>query len=212
MLDDESVLSGVKDIRLFGFKVMVERVAEKTGSIIIVPDMAKNLLWQIGRVVVVGDGRQPDGKIEEPLVNTGDLVYFQTNAVIAAAQGYERGSEFYLNLHQGDLLARLAANTINYDNFEPLGRWVLVEPFSDKNPGGILLPDTATEQVMRFRVAKLGSRVGLPIAPGQEVILNTGRVCPLGIPKLDLVTGEIRAKPFAYVDRDFVMGTVGDAS
>lgn len=189
---------------------MVERVTERAGSII-VPDIAQgSMLWQIGRVTCVGDGRVGD-RIEEPLVQVGELVYFQTNMAMAASQSYERNKESYLNLHQGDLVARLRDNSVEYSYFEPLGRWVLVEPFLREEDSLLVLPETATAgRAVYFRVAKFGSRVDLPLTKGQEVVLNTGRVCPIFIKHLDLATGDSKLREFSYVDRDYVLGTVGE--
>lgn len=200
----------MQNIRLFGFRVMVERVTERAGSII-VPDIAQgSMLWQIGRVVSVGDGKVGD-KVEEPLVEVGNLVYFQSNMAMAASQQYERNKESYLNLHQGDLVARLNDNSVEYGHFEPLGRWILVEPFLREEESLLIMPDTATTcRAVYFRVAKFGSRVNLPLVKGQEVILNTGRVCPIFIKHLDLATGESKLREFSYVDRDYVLGTVGE--
>ena len=75
-------------VKLFGFRVTVEKVEERVGRIV-VPEN-RQVLYQIGRVVCVGDCMQPDGTKEESLVALGDLVYFQTNAMMAAYQQYER--------------------------------------------------------------------------------------------------------------------------
>lgn len=194
-------------VKLFGFRVSVERVEERVGHII-VPEN-RQIIYQIGRVVCVGDGRQPDGTTEESLVQLGDLVYFQTNAVMAANQQYERDGKPYLNLHQGDLIGRLSSNVVRYENFEPLGRWVLAEPFIRQSPSGILLPETAKQGTfLYFRVAKVGDRAKIDVHPGQEVILNTGRVSTLFMNRLDILSAEDKMTELVYVDRDFVLGTV----
>lgn len=197
-------------LKLFGFRVLVEQVKERTGRIV-VPENA-NIIFAIGRIVAVGDGAQPNGTKEEAVVNLGDIVYFQTNAMLAATQNYQFEGKHYLNLHQGDLLGRLSDTNVCYENFEPLGRWVMVQPFQRTAPGGILLPETANDaDFTYFRVAKLGSRVKLDIKEGQEVIVNTGRISPIRINKLDLAAAETRLTDYGLLDRDFVLGAVEDA-
>ncbi len=196
-------------VKLFGFRVTVEKVEERVGRIV-VPEN-RQVLYQIGRVVCVGDCTQPDGTKEESLVALGDLVYFQTNAMMAAYQQYERDGKSYLNLHQGDLIARLSSNVIRYENFEPLGRWIIAEPFVRQTASGILLPDTAKQTGhLFFKAVKIGSRAKIEVQPDQEVILNTGRINTLFMNRLDIANGEDKLTELVYVDRDFVLGTVGE--
>lgn len=199
-------------INLFGFRALVEKVDERVGRIL-VPEN-RQMLYQIGRVVCVGNGIQPNGTTEKSVVAVGDLVYFQVNLTMAANQQYELGGKPYLNLHQGDLIGRLASNTVSYENFTPLGRWVLARPFLRENESGIILPATAAKDAkfVYFRVAKLGDRVNLDIKPGQEIMLNTGRLCPIFINELDIIKGEVALSEFGYIDRDFILGAVEEGA
>ena len=194
-------------VKLFGFRVLIERVPEKTGTIL-VPE-TRQTIHQLGRVVVVGDCKCPDGTQEESLVAVGDLVYFQTNAVLAQGQAYEANGQSYLNLHQGDLIARLTSTEICYPNFEPLGRWVLIEPFVRNESSIIVLPTAAKENpsFVYFKIAKLGSRTKLEAKVGHEVIINAGRCNAVFISKSPSQLTEAPGE-YGYIDRDFVLGVI----
>lgn len=199
----------MSNIRLFGFRVLVERVPEKTGRII-TPDNAE-VMYKVGRVVVVGDGKQPNGTVEEPLVKVGDLVWFQVNAVLAANQQYMMGNNPLINLHQGDLLCRLHSPESFYSNMEPLGRWVFVEPFTRQEDTLIALPAASAagnSEFVYFRVSKLGSRVDLPIKPKQEILLNTGRIGAVLLRRNPIEDDFV---DLGYIDRDYVLGAVEEA-
>jgi co-chaperonin GroES (HSP10) len=196
-------------VRLFGFRATVEKVEEKIGRIF-VPEN-RQMIYQIGRVVCVGDCTQPDGTKEDSLVQLGDLVFFQTNAMIAANQQYEYEGNSYLNLHQGDLIGTLSSNDLRFENFTPLGRWVFAEPFTRQNSSGILLPETANEVPVYFKVAKVGSRAKLDVKEGQEVIINVGRANRIDMRRTDIAAANADAiAHFVYLDRDFVLGAVGE--
>ena len=176
---------------------MVEPVTQTQGRIVI-PDAYKSegQMWRIGRVIAVGDGRQPASKEPEPpVVGVGDLVYFQTNAILAASQSHERGNTMYLNLHQGDLIGKLSSAKVCYENFTPLGRWLLLRPKVRKLPGGILLPDNTRDVTVDFHVCSIGTKVDLPLRIGQQVLVNTGRACAFAMSQLDLTAGEEKMPP-----------------
>lgn len=190
---------------LFGFRVMVVPVKEKTGTIV-VPSSA-SVLHRLGRVVAVGNGRVPgQDKAEQPLVTEGDLVYFQSNDVLMANQTYWDGAEGYTNLHQGDLIAKLTTNDLCFENFIMLGRWVLVAPRLE-TPNQIIVPETVQDPTMiKFTFIAEGNSANLGLRQGTELILNAGRVNAMRMRR------DGNMADFAYVDRDFVLGTVDESS
>lgn len=188
--------------QLFGFRVLVERVPEKTGRVL-VPENAP-VSYQLGRVVAVGDGRQPNGKVEPTLVEMGDFVWFQTNDQILATQSYMLNDNPLLNLHQGDLLARFGSPEMHYSNMEPLGRWVFVEPFN-KSDSLIVLPEEVAEKFVYFKTSKVGARVDLPIEPGQELMVNVGR---MGLFRMRRNSMEDDFGSYGYIDRDFILAAL----
>ena len=188
--------------QLFGFRVLVERVQERAGRVL-VPENAP-VSYQLGRVVAVGDGRQPNGKVEPALVAEGDLVWFQTNDHILSTQSYMMGDNPLLNLHQGDLLARFHSPELHFSNLEPLGRWTFVEPFNKSN-SLIVLPEEVAQNFVYFRAVKIGSKVDLPIEPGQELMLNVGRV---GVLRMRRTSMEDEFGSYGYIDRDFILASM----
>jgi len=204
---------------------MVERVTERQGSII-VPQSADNL-YQIGRVVFVGNGQDPEFVVsargagimrvrpepKESLVAVGDLVYFQTNMIMAAHQQYEYGTEAYLSLHQTELIARLASNVVNYDNFEPLGEWVLVQPHKREQDSRIVVPDTVKAGAFIYwTLAKKSVVSQLSVQLGQEIMVNTGRINPIFIPTLDIATAETKHTEFSYISSENILGVVDEGA
>lgn len=190
--------------QMFGFRVLVQPVPEKTGSIIL-PQNARNE-YMVGRVVAVGNGVQPRGEVEPTLVEIGDLVWFQTNDHILASQSYTEGRQTYLNLHQGDLLARLDSPALYYSGMEPLGRWLFVETFQ-KDTSAIVLPENTADQFVYYKASKIGSRLNLPVAVGQEVLLNQTRV---GFFRMRVSALTDTYATYGYIDRDYVLATLAD--
>lgn len=201
--------NALSNVKLFGYRVLIEPVEGKTGTIVM-PQSAQTM-HRIGRVVCVGDGRQPDGTVKKSLVSVGDIVYFQTNAMTAASNGYVVGNMAYLNLHQGDLIGRLDSTVVCATNFTPLGRWVMVKPFVRSEGSLIVLPASAERDpnFVYFKVAKLGDQVDLPVTVGQEVLLTVHRTNAMQISKDSLNLGEL--EEYGYIDRDFVLGAVDES-
>lgn len=187
---------------LFGDRVLVAKEVTKQGSIII-PQGAGQDMHRLGRVVSTGSGKRPGAKDVEMYVKEGDLVWFQTNAIMQSHQMYELEGEILMNLMQSEIIARVGSNEITYDNFDVLGEWVLVKPFLKQPPKAkILLPEAAKQAMaIYFRVEKMGHQVDLPIKKGDEVVLVHGRAQPFAIQRED----------YAYVHKSFVHGVVEES-
>lgn len=187
---------------LFGDRVLVARAVTKQGSIII-PQSAGEEMHRLGRVVSTGNGKRPGSKDVEMYVKEGDLVWFQTNAVMQSAQMYELEGEILMNLVQSEIIARVPTNEITYDNFDVLGDWLLVKPFMKQPPKAkILLPENVKQAMaIYFRVEKMGHLVDLPVKKGDEVVLVHGRAQPFDLQRED----------YAYVHKSFVHGVVEES-
>jgi len=192
-------------VRLFGDRVLLDHVPTKPGSIYI-PDRARNRdIHRLGKVISVGDG-QWNGKAPIPMVvKDGDLVYFQTNELIAASNGINwvgaDGKEtIYLVMLQGDLIAKVTdADNVTADTFDPIGKWCLLQPKLNEQ-GKIIIPENAKSGAsFKFHVVKKGPLVTLPIEPGNEVSLRLDRCNLIVLNKVE----------YAYIDEQYITGVVG---
>jgi co-chaperonin GroES (HSP10) len=168
-------------------------------------------LHRLGRVIAVGEDRPKPGEPRRPnYVEVGDLVYFQTNAFIAAHQTYEHQNKAMLNLLQTEIIAKVKGDDVSTETFEIAGEWVLVKPFLREGQTKIILPDSAKSapEFVFYKCAQVGPHVDLPIKVGQELALNHGRVQPIFIVNSCLNT--IQHEEFGYVHRDFVLGAIED--
>lgn len=203
-----------KNFKLFGDRVLVEKVAPKQGTIY-VPDNAQDIS-RIGKVVAVGDGKRPglktlqhNGHYYEVMlkdvtmvVKPGDLVYFQTNAIQQSNCMYDMGSEILMNLAQAEIIAKLDSNEITLDGFHLMPDWVLVRPFMKDEPQGIVLPEVAKKaRAIYFRVEKMGDNVDKPITPGDEVVLTHGYCNPI----------QIQREDFGYIHKNEIHGVVEES-
>lgn len=190
-------------IRLFGDRVLLDHVPTKPGTILI-PERARNRdIHRLGKVIAVGDG-QWSGKAPIPMVvKNGDLVYFQTNELIAASNGINwRGPDgketMYLVMLQGDLIAKVPTPEVTIENFDPIGKWCVIEP-SLREQGTIIIPENAKDgNSFKFTLVKKGPLVTLPIEPGNEVSLRLDR-CNMIV---------LNKKEYAYIDEQFITGVV----
>jgi len=193
------------NVKLYGPRVLLEKEKPKEKGTLQIPDNP-NAIHSLARVVHVGDGRvrQPDGTFKTvPMrVKVGDIVFFQTNALIASACAYVLEGKSLLTLMQDDLLIRFPTTDINMESAEMLGDWTLVEPFI-RQPGKIILPDTINYQehlehtFWKFLKSAPGS--DFEVQPGYEVIINAHRATPV-------ILG---GKGYCYIDRNHILG-LGD--
>lgn len=190
-----------KTFKLFGDRVLVEQVKAKQGTIY-VPENEYDLS-RIGRVITTGDGTRPGRDPVDMLVKEGDLVYFQTNAVMQSNLMYDMGNEIYMNLMQSEIIAKVDSNDITLDGFNVIGDWVLVQPFMKEDAESKIVLPEATKKALAifFRVVKKGGTVDIPIEKGDEVILTQGRCQPIQIQRQD----------FGYVHKNEIHGIVEES-
>lgn len=172
-----------QDYRMFGDRVLMERVHFKQG-IIFAPQLEDSIA-RIGRVIAHGDGTYKDGRKNVNMhVKVGDLVYFQANAQMAASSAYDRGAEDTLiNIPQGEIIAKVASDAQDLSGFTVIGDWVLLKPFQRQQADNrIVIPDTAKAGMsLYFKVEQKGETVELPIEKGDEVIITQGYCHPIRI-------------------------------
>lgn len=198
-------------IKLFGHRALLDRYVPPASvkGRILKPDVAgDNDMYRMGRVVAVGmDTITPP---RPNYVAVGDLVYFQVNAFLAAHQTYEHQQKAYINLLQTEIIARINGDDITTETFEIAGEYVLVKPFLRENQSKIVLPDSAKQmpEFVFYKCAQVGPQADLPIKPGQELVLNHGKVTPLFVVNSCLNT--VHHEEFGYVHRSFVLGVIED--
>jgi co-chaperonin GroES (HSP10) len=196
-----------KTFRLLGERLLVEQVKQKQGSII-VPQGAGNEMHRLGRIVAIGDGKRPGQKDIEIFLKVGDIVFFQTNAIMQSHMTYEvEKGKLLLNLLQGEIIAKIKTTAkepeITLSNFETVGDWVLVRPYMKEASSTIILPENAQREqhAIYYKVEQLGQKVDLPIKVGEEICITHGRCQPINVSKNDL----------GYLHKNDVHGTVEDA-
>lgn len=191
------------NIKLFGPRALLSQEKPSTrGALLVNPSES---IHSLARVCYVGDGnvRMPDGSLKHvpPVVNVGDIVFFQTNAMLATGCTYEIDKTPYLNLLQDDLLARLPSNEVTVANMEMLGRWILIEPYI-RQTGTIIMPATINyqehlEQTF-WKLIKKPTNCDLQAELGQEVLINAHRATPV----------QLGGKAYCYIDQNFILGAV----
>jgi co-chaperonin GroES (HSP10) len=205
--------------KLFGDRVLLERVAPKKGSIHI-PQMAESVST-IGRVVALGNGKRPGIKTIQHngyfyevtlkdvtmLVEVGDIVYFETNAMSAAQAAYDMGDDMLVNLSHGDIIARISGThldgvEITVDNFEIMPDFIMVDPFQRELSSTIQLPEVAQKaQRVYYRLLKKGSNVSKPCEIGDELLLDQSYSRPV----------DIQGKTYGYVHQNAIHGVVEES-
>jgi co-chaperonin GroES (HSP10) len=204
------------NMQLFGHRCLVEyyQPPQDSASRIIVPDNARQHdTHRMGIVRVIGNGKvKGKAGLIPSLVKVGDLVSFQINHMMETTQTYVLEGKHYLNLLQDDLIARIHGDNYIVDNMEMLGDYVLLKHFMRQPAGSALfLPETVVRQsapeFIYFRCVAKGSTVDLPIQPGDELLVNFGRLTPLFITHRD-EKGNIENQEFAYTRKEWVDGVV----
>jgi co-chaperonin GroES (HSP10) len=207
------------NFKLFGDRVLLERVAPKRGSIHI-PQMAESVST-IGRVIALGNGKRPGIKTiqhnghfyevtlkdVEMLVEIGDIVYFETNVMSAANAAYDMGDDMLVNLSHGDIIAKISGShldgvEITVDNFEIMPDFIMVDPFQRELSSTIALPEVAQKaQRVYYRLLKKGSNVKKPCEIGDELLLDQSYSRPL----------DIQGKTYGYVHQNAIHGVVEES-
>lgn len=167
--------------KLFGPRVALVPVNEKLDGRLILPE-THDATHDLGRVLRVGTDIK-DVKI--PAIKVGDIVLFQTNALITQTNEFMVGGASTLVLHPWDLIAKLTAPVVKIENFVILGKWVLLKSevsitLPDGTKSVIQVPEQADHpqsQWARYFVEQIGEQVDCcpGLALKQEVLINRAR-------------------------------------
>lgn len=214
-------------VKLFGHRCLVEHYKSKSASKVIIPDVAQQHdTHRLGIVRHIGDGfnrgkpKCDPSNFEftweksEPLVKEGDVVMFQINQVMEATQKFVCEGRTYMNILQGDLLARINGEELTVENLEMLGDYVLLKHFVRQPEGSTLfLPDNTIRQsapeFIYFKCIQKGSTVGDHFAVGDELICNLGRLTPMLIVRRKL-DGTSENEEYCYTHKSWVDGVVSE--
>ncbi len=205
------------NISLFGDRCLVEHYKSPSASKIVIPDVAQQHdSHRLGIVRFVGDGRVKGTPIPRPsLVKVGDVVMFQINGMMEASQKFVCEGKTYMNLLQGDLIARIDGEELCVENMKMLGDYVLLKHFVRQQPGSTLfLPDSAVRQsapdFIYFKCLSKGSTVDEGFELDDELIVNFGRLTPLFIIKRN-PDGTSENQEYCYTRKEWVDGVVTEA-
>jgi len=206
-----------REIRqLFGNRVALEMVEEEyQGLLVPAPTAAK--LHVISRVVALGDGVKQDIKV-------GDILFWQTNAMIQKHCRYDLNGMALFILMTGDMVARLKSRVMDRANFQILGDYFLCRR-DIIQPKKIILPDEVIEAnqetTVRFIVDAIGDTAhldekgqlsGKDIKVGDEAIVDRTKANPIQLGEEPKVKTDDEPKAptyFYYIHKNFVLGTVG---
>jgi co-chaperonin GroES (HSP10) len=193
-------------LKVFGPRVAIQPVTEEYKGLVVLPPGVGRNNHAIGKVISIGDGKMPDGKPPfETELKVDDIVMFQVNDYMMQATQFAYNKETCLNLHQGDMIAKLSAREIKLKTFEIIGRWALVQPFTSRAvESRIVLPQNLenTSEFQRFRLVQQGSRARLDAVEGDELIIDKGK---LNVLQIDGTT-------LFYVDNNAVLGVVFEST
>lgn len=195
-------------IRLFGPRVLLKfvPVKERIGRIFI-PNAAGNIdTHRMGVIETLGEGLK--GSFE-----VGDTVIFQVNDIMKWSQIYRRmktGDDLLWMLEE-ELIGRVHGKEVKPDTLEILGNYVLIEPHVKQSSGAIILPNNAglTPEFIKYTLVQKGQLVDLPIAKGQEIIVNHGRITPLMM-QYQNRHGDTENREYGYTLKEWVCGCVNE--
>lgn len=184
------------NFKLFGERVALEPVEQTYSGKVVLPQSAARV-FDLGRVVAIGDGKVKDKTV--PLrVKVGDTAVFQANMMVAHNCRHDFGPKSkFIFLLQQDLIAVLHGTEIKLERFQVVGHWVLLQPF-DEVTGIIKTPDTATRPA-RYRAVQVGEDAPAELLD-KEVIVEKTRVSKISIGDREL----------AFIHQANVMGVVED--
>jgi co-chaperonin GroES (HSP10) len=180
-------------------------VKEEVSGTLELPHSAQKL-YEIGRVVAVGDGLISDGKggqLKKVMhIKPGELVWFQINAFMVASNLVNVGGKSHMVVHQHDVLAILKKPQVKLENFQIAGRWCLLDSWIEDTGSRIIIPDTVNKnftlkESLHFNVYQKGSQVD-NVLVGQEVIPDPKQVQPV----------KVGDKEFYYIDSSCIYGIV----
>jgi co-chaperonin GroES (HSP10) len=191
--------------KFFGPRVIITPVSEKHEGLIVLPPGAGRHNYILGRVLYLGDGKVAGSdKVTEFQVTGGDTVLIQTNDFMVQSCSFtDHAGNLCLNVHEGDIIAKMSSLVIKLETFQVVGHWVLVQPFQAQRKSVLVLPDTAkepTSEFTRFKLVQLGALCALKPTIGNEVIIDKGRINPI----------QLQSETYFYMNESCMLGEVID--
>ncbi len=181
--------------KLFGARVALEIVEEKYEGILTRPPTVHNQ-HVLSRVIA----KSPEVK---PKIEVGDILFWQTNAMIQQHCAFIFNKKPVIILLCGDMIAKVKDRQVKFENFTCVGDWCLVRRITIQPSNLIVLPasaiDANEDKYVKWVLEQKGDTVDTDMGIGQEVIVDRTKANPIQL-------GEER---FAYIHKNYVIGTVG---
>jgi len=181
--------------KLFGNRVALEVIDEEYKGILVKPP-TENETHVISRVAAKGDKVTQD-------IAVGDILFWQTNAIIRKHCAFKLGGLLVFVLLTGDMIARVKNRLVDLQNFQVIGDWCLVRRVTVQPSKLIIVPDNVIENnqetTVKWILEQKGDTVDCEVGPGQEIMLDRTRANPI----------QLGQERFAYIHKNFILGTVG---
>lgn len=181
--------------KLFGARVALDPVEEAYEGILVKAPTA-NSQHVMSRVIAKGDEVKPD-------IQVGDILFWQTNALIQQHCAFMFNKKPVFILLVGDMIAKVKDRKVKLENFQCIGDWCLVRRITVQPSKLIVLPasaiDANEDKYVKWVLEQKGNTVETDMGVGQEVIVDRTRANPIQL-------GEER---FCYIHKNYIIGTVG---
>lgn len=211
-----SVFSAVK---LYGERLGIIELADDELAIpegLIVPDTALRQHYFV-RVVAKGDGRwrsteRPAASIDD--VNVGDVIMVQMNPQLI--NHYLVGNQPMVVMHWGDALAVVTDLSVPLSTrtVKPVGKWVFADLRRATKADNIFLPDDSSAAALTTHFVSSGKQSGVDLSEGTRLYVDISKASPFSLgdrEELKLTPGaegEAKVRKLAYVNCDYVLGTI----
>lgn len=185
-------------LNLFGDRVAIVKVEEEFDGKIIIPDNTHQQHW-IGRIVSTSPKVHEEGEFKN-----GQLVMFQTNAMMEFNNSVRVGDSDVMVLHPNDIISILDGMVVKLENFKIASQWVLLKGEDVGQVSSIILPDQGKQQnshYIRWFVEQKGAKTAKNLFKvGDEVAVQKGRCNPISI----------NHDTYFYVTQDNLHGVISE--
>lgn len=180
--------------QLFGNRVALQLVEEEYEGLLTLPPTADRI-HVLSKVVALGD------KVAQN-INIGDILFWQTNAMIQKHCRYDLNGVATFIMLTGDMVARLTSLVVDRANFHIIGDFCLLRRVVVQPNATIILPDEAVEAnqeiTVKFILEEKGDTVDAPIALGWELLVDRTRANPI----------KLGNDSYYYVHKNYILGVV----
>jgi co-chaperonin GroES (HSP10) len=180
-------------LKVYSGRIAVKKKEVKLkGAIQLPPSRAK--LYEIGEVVDIGDlthfGANRDQSTKE-VFSPGDLVLFQVAQAMVSRVSFNIKGTLTAFLHVWDIIGRLTSDTIEYESFRIVGKYVLLQENIREPSKLIVLPQQfepeTKDEITHYSVLQKGADVDGEYDIGQEVFPDRGAGNRITIDNRDMV-------------------------